>query len=172
MHNGRQRQAVAGCRCLIGPSQRDGGNGHDEFRQLERTDDLQRLVNRCAEKAEAQSCSFGQGAKILAKEQCVGRRIDKRKEIAIPRRGFTLLTPGRRSAIVGTKSEHHGGLRHHRLVEMSRGQLAFLFFRARHNNAVELQISHSLRVSRSLEQAVQQLVVNGRVSVSANGTAF
>lgn len=55
---------------------------------------------------------------------------------------------------------------------MSWSQLAFLFFRARHNNAVELQISHSLRVSRNLEQAVQQLVVNRRVSVSANGTAF
>ena len=66
---------------------------------------------------------------------------------------------------VGANGEHHGCLRHHRLVEMRRSELALHLVGTGHDDAVELQVSHRLRAHRLGEHTVEQFVTHRFVGI-------
>lgn len=71
---------------------------------------------------------------------------------------------------VGTDGKHHGGLRHHRLVEVGRSQALLHRGVAGDDDGVELQVAHSLCATGLCEEAVEELLADLFLGILANGT--
>lgn len=142
------------------PTYSKRGNGHDQTGQMEHVDDELGLVNSSAQEAVAQPFLIHEAAEGLRVEERIGSGIDEREEIVIARLGLTAASPSGGAVEVGTNGKHHRGLCHHRLVEVGRSQLLLDVGRASDNNAVQLQIAHSLRATSFIEESVQQMLID------------
>ena len=169
MKDGGEGEAVGGGGLFVGPTEGDGGDGHNEARQVENADDVLRRIDGGAEIAEAQSFCFGQRAEGLAEEEGIGGGIHKGEEIVVARACLSLFAPAGDAVEIGAEGEEHGGLAHHGLVEMAGRELLLLGRVFREDNTVELEIAHCLCALGFGEEAMDEGVVNRPIGVSADG---
>ena len=148
-------QAVGEGRLFGRPADGERGDGHDKTGQLERVDNLLGLIDGSAQVAVAQSLFVHEVAERLRIEQGIDGRILERQEVVVARLCVALFTPARGAMEVGTDGEHHRRLRHHGLVEVGRSQSLLHLAVARDNDAIELQVAHSLCATGLCEEAVE-----------------
>lgn len=158
VHHSLKRQTLRKVWSLVGPTERDGGHRHYEWRELKDVDDGLRAIDGGAEEAAAKAFLLSQIAERLAVKQGVRGSIHEGEEIRESRIGVTAFRPLGGAAGVGAERQHHGSLRHHRLAEMCGSQTALHLVIARHYHAVKLEIAHCLRALSLSKKAVEQLV--------------
>ena len=165
-----QGQTVAEGTFLGRPANGEGGDGHDETGQLEDVDDLLGLIDGGTQVAVAQTFLVHEVAERLRIEQGVDGRVLEREEVVVAGLGLTLLAPAGGAVEVGTDGEYHGGLRHHGLVEVGRGQALLHRGVAGDDDTVELQVAHGLCTTGLCEEAVEERFVHFTLTILADAT--
>ena len=117
-------------------------------------------IDRRSEIANAQPLQFGLDAQVLGGEQGIGRGIEKPREIVIGRVGIALPAPHREAVHIGADRHHARSLRHHRLVEVARGEPPAQSGIAGHNQRVELHVAACRSTRCRFENLVQHVLGN------------
>jgi len=150
------RQSLRLCRTLIRIAYRDGSHRHHQLRQLQKVNNLLRIIDGSPQIADAQSVSLSQSTEVLRNKQSVTCGIEKRNRIVISRFGIPATAPFAETVEVGTESQHHRSRRHHRLVEMSRSKLCLHLRVSRYHYAIKLHIPHRGSTESLFQQFFEQ----------------
>ena len=161
MHDGFQRQTVGQFGRFVGIAQHDGRHGNHPLRKFEYLGDHPGRIDRRTEVADAQPVHFGLDAEVLGRQQGVRRSVQEPCEVIVCGIGVALLAPHREAVHVGADRHHARRLRHHRLVEMARGEFRAQGRIARHDQRIELHVAAGRSPRSRCQYLLQQLFGNG-----------
>ncbi len=170
MNEALQGQAVGEGGVFGRPADGEGGDGHNKAGQLESVDNLLGLIDGGAEVAVAQSFFVHQVAERLCVEQCIDGCILEGEEVVVAWLSVALFTPAGGAMEIGTDGEHHGSLCHHGLVEVGWSQALLHLTVAGNDDAVELQVAHSLCPTGLGKETVEERFGHFALAILADGS--